>query len=164
MYLIQDFCAQSCPNSLQPHGLQHASLPCPSLSPAVCSDSCPLSWWYHPTISFCVTPFWSQSFLASGSFPVSWLFTSGGQIIGASALAHSFISEYSGLISFRIDWFDLLAAQETPTSSLAPQFKSINTSALSFPYGPAFTSVYHYWKNCSFDYTDLCWQNDQCCV
>ena len=63
--------------------------------------------------------------------------------------------------SFKIDWFDLPAAQETPTSSPAPQFKSINTLALSFLYGPAFTSVHHYWKNCSFDYTDLCWQSDQ---
>ena len=71
---------------LQPHGLQHARLPCLS-SPGVCSNSCSLSWWCHPTISSSVTPFSScpQSFLASGSFPMSWLFTSGGQSIGASA-------------------------------------------------------------------------------
>ena len=67
--------------------LQHARLPCPSLSPGVCSNSCPLSWWCHPTISSSVVPFSScrQSFPASGSFPVSQLFTSDGHSVGASA-------------------------------------------------------------------------------
>ena len=76
-------------NSLQPHGLQHASLPCPSLSPGVCSNSCPLSRWCHPTISSSVTPFSScpQCFPASGSFPMSQLFAWGGHSIGASASA-----------------------------------------------------------------------------
>ena len=74
-------------DSLQPHGLQHATRPCPPLSPRVCSNTCPLSQWYHPTISSSVAPFsfCLQSFPASGSFPVSWLFTSGGQSVGASA-------------------------------------------------------------------------------
>ena len=78
--------AQSYP-TLRPHGLQHARLPCPSLSPRVCSNSCPLSWWCHPTISSSVSPLSSctQSFPASGSFPVSQYFTSGSQSIGASA-------------------------------------------------------------------------------
>ena len=73
--------------SLRPHGLQHTRLPCPSSSPRVCSDSCPLSRWCHPTISTSVSPFFScpQSFPASESFPVSQLFTSGGQSIEASA-------------------------------------------------------------------------------
>ena len=68
-------------------GPQHARFPCPSLSPGVRSNSCPLSQWYHPTISSSVTPFSCclQSFPASGSFPMSWLFTSGGQSIEASA-------------------------------------------------------------------------------
>ena len=68
-------------DSLQPHGLQHARLPCPSLSPGVCSDSCPLSPWCHPTISSSNVPLSSclQSFPASGSFLMSWLFASGGQ-------------------------------------------------------------------------------------
>ena len=76
-------------NSLQHHGLQHARLPCPSLSPRVCSKSCPLSWWCHPIISSSVALFSScpQSFQASGSFPVSRFFTSSGQRIGASASA-----------------------------------------------------------------------------
>ena len=74
-------------DSLQPHGLQDTSLPCPSLSPGVCSDSCPLSQWCHPTISTSVSPFFScpHSFPASGSFPVSQLFASGGQSIEVSA-------------------------------------------------------------------------------
>ena len=68
---------------------QHTRLPCPSSSPRVCSKSCSLSWWCHPTISFSVVPFSSclQSFPAPGSFPTSQLFTSGGQSIGASASA-----------------------------------------------------------------------------
>ena len=72
---------------LRRYGLQHARLPCPSLSPKVCSNSCPLSQWSHPTISFSVTFFSScpQSFPASGSFPISWLFATVGQSIGASA-------------------------------------------------------------------------------
>ena len=71
-------------NSLQ---LQHTRFPCSSLSPGVCSNSCPSSRWCHPTISSSVVPFSSclQSFPASGSFPMSWLFTSGGQSIRASA-------------------------------------------------------------------------------
>ena len=74
-------------SSLQLHGLQHTRLPCPSLSPGACSDSCPLSQWCHPTISSSVVPFSScpQSFPASGSFPMSRLFTSGSQSIRASA-------------------------------------------------------------------------------
>ena len=77
------------PDSLQPHGLQHTRLPCSKPSPGVCSNSCPLSWWCHPTISSSVIPFSSrlQFFLASGSFPISLLFTLGGQSIGASVSA-----------------------------------------------------------------------------
>ena len=75
-------------DSFQPHGLQHARLLCPSSSPRVCSNSCPLSWWCYPTISSSVVPFSClQSFPASGSFQMSQLFTSGGQRIGASAPA-----------------------------------------------------------------------------
>ena len=76
-------------NSLWPHGLQHARLPCPSPAPRVYPNSCPLSWWCHPTISSSVVPFSSylQSFPASEPFPVSHFFTLSGQIIGASASA-----------------------------------------------------------------------------
>ena len=75
-------------DSLQPHGLQHARPSCPSPTPTACSNSCPLSGWCHPTISSSVVPFSRlQSFLASGSFPMSQLFASGGQSIGVSASA-----------------------------------------------------------------------------
>ena len=112
------------------HGLQHARLPCPSLSPGVCSNSCPLSRWCHPTILFPVALFSScpQYFPASGSFLVSWLFITDGQSIGAS----------SSVLPKNIQgWFPLgltdmisLLSQE---SSSAPQFKSI---ILSLLYGP----------------------------
>ena len=75
-------------DSLQPHGLQHTRPPCPSPSPGACSNSCPLSWWCHPTISSSVIPFSClQSFPASGSFPISQFFASGSQSIGVSASA-----------------------------------------------------------------------------
>ena len=76
-------------DSLQPHGLQHTSLPCPSPTPEAYSNSCPLSWWCHPTISSSAISFSSrlQSFPASGSFQMSQFFTSGGQSIGVSASA-----------------------------------------------------------------------------
>ena len=87
---------------LQPHGLQHTRLPCPSLFCIVCSNWCPLAQWCHPTISSFVTPFSScpQSFPASGSFPMSQFFASGGQSIGASAL--------TSVLSINIQgWFPL---------------------------------------------------------
>ena len=76
-------------NCLQPYELQHTRLPCPLLSPGVCSNSCPLTQWFHPTILSSVIPFSSflQTFPASGSFPMGWLFTSVGQSIGASTSA-----------------------------------------------------------------------------
>ena len=78
--------AQSCP-TLRPHGLQHAGLPCPSPTPRACSNSCPSSQWCHPAISSSVVPLSSclQSYPASGSFPMSQFFASGGQSIEASA-------------------------------------------------------------------------------
>ena len=81
------FSHQVVSESLWPHGLKHARPPCPSPAPGVHSNSCPLSPWWHPTISSSVVPFSSclQSFPASGSFPLSQFFVSGGQSIGASA-------------------------------------------------------------------------------
>ena len=69
-------------------------------------------------------------------------------------------NEYSMLISFRIDWFDLPVVQGTQESSPVPQFESISSLALSLLYGPTLTSVHDYWKNHSFDYMDFCWQSD----
>ena len=102
------------PNSLRPHGRQHDRLSCPSLSPRVCSNSCPLSRWCHATISSSVIAFSSrlQSFPASGSFPMSQFFASGGQYSSFS-FSISPSNEYSGLISFRMEWLDFLAVQGT---------------------------------------------------
>ena len=89
-FIIDGFSSvtQSC-LTLQSHGLKHARLPCPSPTFGACSNSCPLSWWCHPTISSSVIPFSSclQYFPASGSFQMSQFFSSGGQSIGVSASA-----------------------------------------------------------------------------
>ena len=102
-------------DSLQPHGLQHTRPPYPSPIPGVYSNSRPLNWWCHPTISSSVIPFSShlQSFPASGSFPMSQFFTSCAQSIGVSAL-----ESVLPMISFSMDWLDLLAVQGTLKSLL----------------------------------------------
>ena len=107
-------------DSLRPHGLQHTRPPCPSRNSGVYSNSCPLSWWCHPTISSSVVPFSShlQSFLASGSFPMSQFFTSSGQSIEVSASTSVLPMNISGLISLGMDWLDLLAVQGTLKSLL----------------------------------------------
>ena len=123
------FCHQVTSNSLQPHGLQHERPPCPSPSTRVCPSSCTLTQRCHPTISFSVTlfSFCLQSFPMSGSFSVNWLFTSGNQSIGASTSASvlpmSIQSGLTGLIC--------LLSEGLLESSLAPQFKIINSIALS---------------------------------
>ena len=141
---------QSC-LTLPPCGLQHARLPCPSPSPRVCSTSCPLSRWCHPSISSSVVPFSSclQSFPAWGSFLMSQLFRWPKYWRFSFSISPS--DEYLGLISFRMDWFDLLAVQGTLKSLLWHyKFKSINSSALSFLYCPTLISIHDYWKNHSF--------------
>ena len=126
-------------NSLRPHESQHARPPCPSPTPGVYSNSCPLSRWCHPTISSSVIPFFSrlQSFPASGSFPMSQFFTLGGQ---SGSFSFSIIpsNEYSGLISFRMDWLDLLAVKGTLKSLL--QHHSSKASVL---YHSVFFIVQH---------------------
>ena len=106
-------------DSLQPHGLQHARPPCPSPTPRVYSNSCASTQWCHPTISTSVIPFSSsrQSFPESGSFLMSHFFTSGGQSIGASA-STSVLPMNIRLISFKMEWLDLLAVQGTLKSIL----------------------------------------------
>ena len=134
--------------TLQCHGLKHARLPCPSPSPGVWSNSCPLSWWCHPTISSSVGPFSScfQSFPASGSIPMSQPFTPGGQSIGASASASVLPMNIHG-------WFPLglTGPRDSQESSPTPQFKSINFLALNFLYSSTLPSIHDYWKNHSFD-------------
>ena len=149
-------------NSLWPHGLQQVSLPCPSLSPRVCSNSCPLCWWCHPTILSSVTLFSSclQSFPASGSFPMSWLFASGGQNIGASVSASALLMNMQGWFPLGLTALISLLSKDSQESSPAPQFESINSFVFNLFYSPTLTSVHDYWKNYSFDYADLCWQNN----
>ena len=139
-------------DSLWSHGLQHARLTCPSLSPGACANSHLLSQWCHPTISSSVIPFSSclQSFPASGPFLMSQLVTSGGQSIRASASA--------SVLPINIrDWFPLgltglISLQSKGLSGVffsnAPVQKHQFFSLL---YGPTFTSTHDYWKNHSFD-------------
>ena len=98
-------------------------------------------------------------------FPSIWIFSNGSiHIRWPKYQSFSFSirpsNEYSGLISFRIYWLDLLAVQKTQDSSPTPQFKSINSSVLSFLYGATLTSIHDYWKNHTFDKMDLCWQSN----
>ena len=122
--------------TLWPHGLQHTRFPCLSLSPRVCSNSCPSSWWCHPTTSSSVASFSScpQSFPASGSFPMSQLFTSGGQNIGASASVLPV--NIQGLFPLGLTVWSPCCPRDSQESSPAPQFKSINSPVLSLLYGP----------------------------
>ena len=150
-------------NSLQPHGLQHPRLPCPSLSPRVCLNSCLLSRWCHPAISSSVTPFSScpQSFLASGSFPMSRLFASGGQSIGASASLSVLPMNIQGWCPL---WLTGLIS--LLTKGLSSVFSNTTVKGHQFLgaqlslYGPTLTSIHDYWKNHSFDYTNLFQQSD----
>ena len=109
-------------DSLRPYGLQHARLPCPPTL-GTCLNSCPLSRCCYPSISSSVFPVSSclQSFPASGSFQMSQFFASGGQSIGSFSFSISPFNEYSGLISFRMDWFNLLAVQGTLKTLLQHQ-------------------------------------------
>ena len=139
-------------DSLQPHEPQHARPPCPSPTPGVYPNSFPLSRWCNPPISSSVIPFFScpQSFLESGSFQMSQLFASGGQSLGVSA-STSVLSintqDWSPL-----EWTGWISLQSNGLSrSSTPQFKSINSSVLSFLYSPTLTSIHDYWKNHSLD-------------
>ena len=117
-------------NSLYPHGQQHARLPCPSPAPRAYANSCPSCWWCHSTISSSVVIFSSclEYFPASGSFPMSQSFPSGGQSIGISASASVLPINIQDWVFFRIDWFDFLAIQGTLKNLL--QYHSSKASIL----------------------------------
>ena len=139
--------------SLQPHGLKYARLLCPSPAPRACSNSCPSSWWCHPTISSSATPLSShlQSFPASGSFPMSQFFASGGQSIGASDSAS--VLPLNIQDRFPLGLTDLISLQSKGLSRVFfnTTVQKHHSSVLSFLYGPTFTSIHDYWKNQSLD-------------
>ena len=146
--------------SLRPHRPRHARLPCPSPTPGTCSNSCPSSQWYHPTISSSVIRFSShlQSFPASGSFQMSQPFPSGGQSIGISASA--------SVLAMNIqDWFPLGGTGwiSLQSKGLSRVFSNTTDEKHQFfscqLYGPTLTSIHDYWKNHSFDKMDFCRQS-----
>ena len=135
-------------DSLRPHGLQCTRPPCPSPSPEVCPNSCPLHWWWHlilwcplllPSIFPNIRDFSSQSALHI-RWPKYWSFS-----------FSSPSNKYSGLISIKIDWFDLLAVQGT-LRSLLQQFEGINSSVLHLLYSTAFITTCDLWEDHSLDY------------
>ena len=133
-------------DSLRLHVLKHSRLPCLSQTPGACSNSCPLHQWCHPTVSSSIVPFSSclQSFPAIGSFHMSQFFVSGGQNIGASVSASVCPMNVQ-------DWFPSgqLARSHSPRDSEVfskTQFKSMNSSVLSFLYVPILTSIHDHWK------------------
>ena len=130
----------------------------PSPTPEAYSNSWPSSWWCHPIILSSVDPFSShlQSFPASGSFPMSQLFASGGQSIGASASASVLPMNIQDWFLLELTCLTFWSPRDSQESSPWPQFESINSLALSLLCGPTLISVYDYWKNHSYDNTDFC--------
>ena len=149
-------------NSLWSHGLQHTRPPCPSPTPGACSNSCPSSQWWHPTISS----------LSSPSPPAFNLFQNLGLLQWVSS-SH----QVAEVLKFQLQhqslqWTprtDLLydgrvgspcSPMDSQESSPTPQFKSINSLVLSFLHSPTLTSIHDYWKNHSLDKMYLCWQSN----
>ena len=140
-------------DSLRFHEPQHTRPPCPSPTPRVYPNPCPLSRWCHLAISSSVVPFSScpQSFPASGSFPLSQLFASGSQSIGVSASTS--VLPVNTQDWSRLGWTGWISLQSKGLSrvSATPQFKSIISLVLSLLYSPTLTSIHDYWKNHSCD-------------
>ena len=149
VYLLVQFSCSVMSDSLQPHELQHARPPCPSSTPGVHPNSCPLSQWCHPDISSSVIPFSScpQSLPASGSFPMSQLFAWGGQSTGVSALASVLPkhtqgwspSEWTGWISLQSKGLSRVFSNTTVQKH---QF-----FGASFLHSPTLTSIHDHWKS-----------------
>ena len=140
-------------DSLRPHGQQHVKLLCPSTTPEACSSSYPSSRWYHPTIPSSVIAFSSclQSFLASGSFPVSQFFPSGGQRIGVSASAWVLPMNIQDWFPWGLTgWISLLSKGLSRVFSITTVQKHQFLGA-QLSYGPTITSIHDCWKNHSFD-------------
>ena len=140
-------------DSLWSHGLQHARLPCPSPSPRVYSNSCPLSRWFRPTISSSVAPFsfCLQSFPTSWSFPVSQFFTSRCQSIGVPVSASVLPMNIQAWFPLGwTGWIFLLSKGLSRVFSNTT-IQNNNSSAFSFLYSPTLTSIHDHWKNHSLD-------------
>ena len=140
-------------DSLRPHGLQHSRPPCPSPTSRACSDSCLLSQWCHPTIHLLLSPSPPAFNLSQypGSFTMSLFFASCGPSIGASPSALVFPMNIQNWFPLGLTGLISCSPTDSQESSPTPQFESINSSVLSFLYGPALTSIHDYWKNHSFD-------------
>ena len=152
--------AQLCSTLCDPMDCSMPGFPVYHPTPTACSNSCPLSRWWHPTISFSVVPFsCPQSFPASGSFQ-SPFFTSDGQSNGVSASA--LVRPMNIQDWFPLGWTGGISLKSKGFSRVfpTPQFKTINFSALSFLYSPALTAIHDYCKNHSFDKVDLCQQSN----
>ena len=149
----QLFSCSDMSDSLLPHEPQHGRPPCPSPTPRVYPNPWPLSRWCHPAISSSVIPCSScpQSFPASGSFPMSQLFTSGGQSIGVSASASVLPTKTQDWSP--LGWTGWIFLQSKGLSRVFSNttVKSINSSAFSFLYSPTLTSIHDYWKNQSLN-------------
>ena len=155
IYISVQFSRSVVSDSLRPHELQHARPPCPSPTPGVYSNSCPSSWWCHPTISSSVVPFSScpQSLPASGSFPTSQLFASGGQSIGVSASASvlPMNTQYWSPLGWT-GWISLQSKGLTRVfSSTTVQKHQFFSAQLSFHHSPTLTTIHDHWKNHSFE-------------
>ena len=148
-------------NSLRLHELQHSRLSCPSLTPRACSSSCPSSQWCHPTISSSVVPFSSclQSFPASRSFPMSWLFASDGQRNGASSSASVlpmniqdlFPLGLTDLISLLSKGLSRVFSSYCNSKASIPRHSAFFMAQLSLPYMTTGKILHR------LDYIDLCW-------
>ena len=140
-------------DSLRPHELQHARPPCPSPTPRVYLNPCPSSRWCHPTISYSVVPLSScpQSLPASGSFQMSQLSHQVAKVLEFQLQHQSF--RWTSRTDFLKDGLvgSLCRPKDSQESSPTPQFKSINSSALSFLHSPTLISIHNHWKNCSLD-------------
>ena len=161
VWLLLLFSCSVVSDSLWPYELQYARLPCPSPAPGACSNSfhrgADAIQPSHPLSPLLLLPsifpsirVFSNELTLPIRWPKYWSFS-----VSSS-------TEYSGLISLRIDWLDLLAVQGTLKSlfhSPASQFKKISSSVLSLLYGPTLPSVSDYWENYSFHFMDLCWQS-----
>ena len=145
------FCRSVVSDSLRPHEPQHARPPCPSPTPGVHSNSCPLSQWCHPAISSCLP------LLPPSIFPSIRVFSNEPVLhirwpkYWSFRLSISSSNEYSGLISFRMDWLDLLAFQETLKSLLQHHSSKASIIRHSFLHSPNLTSIHDHGKNHSLD-------------